>query len=125
LRFAISQNAAEIRTVHLRHDGFFRPIPGARWFPIQGEEFFTLGPPRFVWHARMRMLPLLWIEARDSLVSGQGNLAEAVWFPLALASDRIRWEPIDSNSARATLLGEGRRGCVANATVPWKGAKRC
>ena len=135
LRFAIPQNAAAIRTVRLRHDGFFCPNPGPRWFPIQGEQYFTIDPPGFVWYARIRMLPLLWIEARDCLISGHGNmlvkfnsiftladahgagidqgsqarwLAEAVWFPLAFASDRIRWDSIDSSSsARATLLGEG------------------
>ncbi|HTT65915.1 MAG TPA: DUF6544 family protein [Bryobacteraceae bacterium] len=134
LRLAVPENAAEIRTVHLRHDGFFRPNPGPRWFPIQGEQSFTLEPPGFVWRARIRMLPLLWIEARDSLASGRGGmrirfnsiftitdasgpeidqgararwLAEAVWFPQAFAGDRIRWEPIDDRSARATLPDEG------------------
>jgi hypothetical protein len=134
LRFAIPQNAADIRTVHLRRDGTFRPNPGPRWFPIQGQQYFTLDPPGFFWHARIRMLPLLWIEARDSLISGQGGmlvkfnsiltianargpeidqgsrarwLAEAVWFPLAFASERIRWEPIDDRSARVTLMGDG------------------
>jgi hypothetical protein len=134
LRLAVPQNAAAIRSVHLRHDGFFRPNPGPRCFPIQGEQYFTLDPPGFVWHARIRMLPLLWIEARESLISGRGGmrvkfnsiftmadargpeidqglqarwLAEAVWFPSVFANDLIGWEQIDNRSARATLLGEG------------------
>ena len=134
LRFAVPQNVPSIRTVRLRHDGFFRPNPGPRWFAIQGEQYFTLDPPGFVWHANIRMLPFLWVEARDCLISGRGNmlvkfnsiftmadargaeidqgsqarwLAEAVWFPVAFASDRIRWERIDDASARATLVGEG------------------
>jgi len=134
LRFAIPSNAPAIRSVHLRQDGDFRPTPGPRWFPIQGEQHFTLDPPGFIWQARIRMLPLLWIEARDSLTSGRGNmlikfnsiftlanvrgpeisqgaqarwLAEAVWFPVAFASGRVRWDQIDDRSARVTLLGEG------------------
>jgi len=133
LRFAVPANAPPIRTVHLRHDGFFRQHPKQRWFAIQGEQYFTLDPPGFVWRGRIRMLPFLWIDARDSLISGQGRmvvkfnsiftmanvrgpevdqgaqarwLAEMVWFPPAFAGERIQWEPIDDRSARATLLGE-------------------
>ena len=139
LRFAVPHvddavdDAAAIRTVRLRHDGFFRTNPGQRWFPIQGEQHFTIDPPGFVWQGSIRLMPLLWIEARDCLISGRGNmlvkfnsiftmadargaeidqsaqarwLAEVVWFPLAFAGERIRWEPIDDGSARATLLGE-------------------
>lgn len=134
LRRAVPRDAPAIRGVRLRHDGFFRPNPGPRWFAIQGEQHFTLDPPGFVWHAGIRLLPLLRIEARDCLISGRGNmlvqlnsiltladargpeidqsaqarwLAEAVWFPLAFAGGRIRWEPIDDDSARATLACDG------------------
>lgn len=130
LGLAVPANLPPVRTVDLRHDGFFRPNPGPRWFPIKGEQYFALEPPGFVWHARVRMLPLLWIEARDSLISGPGGmlvklnsfftlvdargpevdqgsaarwLAETVWFPMAFASDGIRWESIDDRAARATL----------------------
>jgi hypothetical protein len=34
-------------------------------------------------------------------------LAEAVWFPYAFVSDAVRWEPIDSRSAWATLVADG------------------
>src|ERR1039458_260259 len=34
----------------------------------------SIDPPGFVWYARIRMLPLLWIEARDCLISGHGNM---------------------------------------------------
>ncbi len=134
LGLAVPANLPPVRTVDLRHDGFFRPNPGPRWFPIKGEQYFALDPPGFVWHARVRMLPLLWIEARDSLISGPGGmlvklnsfftlvdargpevdqgsaarwLAETVWFPMAFASDGIRWESIDDRAARATLQVAG------------------
>ena len=134
LAFAVPENARAVRTVQLRHDGFFRPNPGPRWFPIRGEQHFTIDPPGFAWSARMRVLPLVWIDARDSLDQGRGHmlvklnsiftladvrgaeidqgararwLAEAVWFPSAYAGDGVRWEAIDDRSARVTLVGEG------------------
>ncbi len=108
--------------------------PNGRWLPIEGEEYFTVATPGFVWHAVVRPAPLVWIEARDRLLSGRGNmlvklcstltiadaggpeidqganlrwLAEAAWFPYAFAGDPIQWEPIDTRSARVTLLQEG------------------
>lgn len=134
LAFAVPPDARAVRTVRLRHDGFFRPNPGPRWFPIRGEQHFTIDPPGFVWSARMRVLPLVWVAARDSLEAGQGHmlvklnsiftladargaeidqgararwLAEAVWFPSAFAGDAVRWEAIDDQSARVTLSDGG------------------
>ena len=134
LRFAVPGNTPPIQTVHLLHDGFFRPNPGPHWFPIRGVQHFTVDPPGFDWRGRIRMLPLLWIDARDSLAAGRGGmrirlnsfftlvnahgpeidqgasarwLAEMVWFPTAFSSDRVAWEPIDGRSARATLLVDG------------------
>ncbi|MFC1967638.1 DUF6544 family protein [Chloroflexota bacterium] len=34
-------------------------------------------------------------------------LSETIWFPTALISDYIRWEPIDTNSAKATIDVDG------------------
>lgn len=131
LRYAILKGAAAIQTVRLKHNGFFRTRPGQRWFPVQGEEYFSVGKPGFVWTATIRPAPFLWIEARDRLLSGRGHmlvrfnstftiadasgkeidqgallrwLAEAVWFPYGFVGEGIRWEPIDDRSARATLL---------------------
>ena len=134
LRYAIPASAPAIRTVHLRHEGFFRTKPNSPWLPIRGEQYFTVGRPGFVWNATVRMKPFLWIEARDRLFEGRGNmlvkvgstftvadargpqvdqgssmrwLAETVWFPYATVSEAVHWEPVDAHSARATLLGDG------------------
>lgn len=130
LRFAVREGTPAIVTARLQHDGFFRTKPGQRWLPIDGEQYFTTAAPGFVWHATVRPLPLMWIEARDCLVGGRGNmlvklesifpmvdaagpeidqgaslrwLAESAWFPYALVGDAISWEPIDTRSARATI----------------------
>jgi hypothetical protein len=134
LRYAISRDAPALRTVRLQHDGFFRTQPGRRWMRIQGEEYFTVAKPGFVWRATVTPAPLFWIDARDRLLGLRGNmlvkfystftiadassaeidqaakmrwLAEAVWFPLAFVGDHISWEPINEGNVRATLLGEG------------------
>ncbi len=134
LRYAVPESAPAIRTVRLRHGGSFRTGPGQPWFPIEGEQYFTIGKPGFVWHGRLRLGPLLWIDARDRLLSGRGEmlvkmlstfplaraagpeidqggrlrwLAETVWFPLAFLGECVRWEALDDCSARAVYLDEG------------------
>ncbi|MCU1275480.1 MAG: hypothetical protein JWO48_2911, partial [Bryobacterales bacterium] len=134
LRYSISEGAPAIRTAHLKHGGFFRTDPNQRWLPIQGEEYFTVAKPGFVWNATVRLAPLLWIAARDRLLAGRGNmlvkfsstftianasgveidqgaslrwLGEALWFPYAFVGQAIGWEPIDERSARAKLLQHG------------------
>lgn len=134
LRYAIPAGAPAIRTVHLRHGGFFRTKPNAPWLPIRGEQYFTVGRPGFVWNATVRMKPFLWIDARDMLFQGRGNmlvklastftitdasgaqidqgsslrwLAETAWFPYALVSEAVQWNAIDAHSARATLIQNG------------------
>lgn len=114
--------------------GFFRLKPGQRWFPIAGEEYFTVARPGFVWNARVRLAPLVWVEACDSLLAGKGNmlvrllstfpiadergehidqgsqarwLAELVWIPVGFAGGCIRWEAMGQYEARATLLAGG------------------
>ena len=134
LQYAVREDAAAIRTARLRHDGFFRTSPKQSWWEIRGEQYFTAARPGFVWNARVRPAPLLWVEARDALLHERGNmlvkflstipianassaeidqgatlrwLAEVAWFPYALVSDCIQWEPIDDRSARATVAYEG------------------
>lgn len=134
LEFALAGNSTTLRTMLLRHEGWFRTSPKQRWLPIKGEEYFTVDEPGFVWRATVRLAPLLWIEACDRLIEGRGNmlvkccsiftlvnasgkeldqgallrwLAEVVWFPVGYVGDRIRWESIDSDSSMVTLVHEG------------------
>ena len=134
LRYAVGQKISTTCTARLRHGGFFRPNRNGRWFPIEGEEFFTVAKPGFVWNATIRLAPLLWIEARDELIHGRGKmlvrfcsaftlvnasgseldqgallrwLAEVVWFPAGYVGERIHAKPIDSRSAQVTLVHNG------------------
>jgi hypothetical protein len=134
LHYAISAQAPAIQTTRLKHDGFFRTKPNQKWLAIRGEEYFTVAVPGFVWNATVWPAPLVWIQARDLLQSGQGNmlvkinsaitiadakgpeldqgaslrwLSEAIWFPYAFVGNQLRWEAIDDHSARATLIQPG------------------
>jgi hypothetical protein len=134
LGYAIGEGARAVRTVRLRHDGEFRTGPDKGWLHIEGEEYFATARPGFVWDARVWPLPGVWIEARDRLLDGAGNmlvklmslvpladaggaeidqgarlrwLGECAWFPYALVGDQVAWEPIDSRSAAVMLRGDG------------------
>lgn len=129
LRYAAGVEVPGIRTVHLRHSGEFRTKPESAWGAIEGEEYFTVSKPGFLWFAKMRMGPLA-IHARDRLQDGQGHmlvklaglipivnergpnidqgsylrwLGEAVWFPYAFVSPKVEWVEIHDYAARAIL----------------------
>jgi hypothetical protein len=124
-------------TVRLTQEGRFLQAEGRAWMPFTAEEYFTTDPPGFVWKATMRMAPGLSIVGRDAYVAGQGSidmrllglvpvaqasgqeldqgallryLNEIMWFPAAALSPSITWEPIDADSARATMRHGGATG---------------
>jgi hypothetical protein len=128
---AVGADGAPVRTVRMRHGGEMRTGPEAKWMPVRGQQVFTSDPPSFVWWGRMRVAPGLWVDARDKLVAGKGNmhvlaesiftlgdvtspeldqgaalrvLGEMVLFPTSFRDARyVRWEPVDASHARAFL----------------------
>ncbi len=119
-----------IQTVYIRQKGKMRTKPGARALSFSARQYITTGAPAFAWKARVRMNPLLYIDGRDLFEKGKGRmlvkflslypvadatgastdqsaalryLGELAWYPSAALSSRIKWEPVDSLSARATL----------------------
>ena len=141
LEFAGVEGRSRIRFARLLHGGLFRTTPDSQWMPIEGEEYFSVDPPGFVWYAKARPMPLVHIRARDLYLSGSGNMlvkplslftladargpevdlaallrfiAEAPWFPTALVpSDSVAWEAIDGSSARVIM----RSGSVTASGV--------
>jgi hypothetical protein len=122
--------------VHLTQTGTMRGGPEQPWMPVRAEQYFTADPPGFEWIATMRMNPLVWVTGRDRYLDGEGAmdmlamslvpvvhargpemnqgvllryLTETVWFPAAVLSPFITWQPIDNLSARATLEYRGTR----------------
>lgn len=128
------------RTVRLEQVGTFRLGEDRKWMPFTAEQHYTTDPPGFVWAVSMTMFPLVTITGRDRYMNGVGSidmrvqslvpvahqtggglnqgallryLNETMWFPGAALSPSITWEPIDVNSARATMT---HGGITASAT---------
>jgi len=102
------------------------------WKPFTATQYITADPPGFFWDAKVRLWPLTHLRIKDLYLDGKGRanvslfgliplggddanpelnegellryLAEAVWYPTALLpSEGVRWEPIDSSTATATV----------------------
>ncbi|WP_209309493.1 DUF6920 family protein [Haloarcula amylovorans] len=126
-----------IRTARLRQRGEFRLGDNeSSWHPLKATQHYTVSPPGFVWDATIRLGPVLPTQVVDSYVGGVPTLAarllwtvpvadaepspelaagelsrylaEAVWFPTALLpTNGVQWEPVDDDTARATLTHDG------------------
>lgn len=124
----------EIRTARLKQKGFIRTEQGQKWMSFDAEQYYTTDSPAFIWHASVKPFPFPLVQARDKFYEGKGNmlikllsliemadasgyemdqgslvryLNEIMWFPTAYLNDYIQWEPIDSNSAKATISYKG------------------
>jgi uncharacterized protein DUF6544 len=133
---AVGSRTHYIRAARLRHGGTFRPSLDGGWLPIRGQQYFALDPPGFVWWGRVRIVPGVWIDARDRSVRGAGNmlvsaessytiadssgpeldqgallrlLGEMAWFPTVFLDERyVSWSAIDDRTAKAALTLSGR-----------------
>ena len=101
-----------------------------RWLDFTAHHQVRTDRPEFHWEARVRLLPLVALRVTDALADRRGSgrvalgplrlggdagtmemhsgalhryLAEAVWYPAVLASDRVRWSAIDERRARAEI----------------------
>ena len=130
-----------LRAVRLTHGGSMTLKPGASPVPIRGREYLAADPPGLVWWGRVRLIPGAWIDARDKVIGGTGEmkvmvestktlqtasgpqldqgalvrlLGELTWMPTALRDRRyVRWEAVDERQARAFLtVGEKQVNAV-------------
>ena len=127
----------EIQFVRLKQKGEMRTKQKGRWMKFSARQYFTVAKPQFVWQTSVNAFPLITLSGRDKFVDGQGHLlikllslftvaksgndkkmntatmirylAEISWFPSAALSKFIRWEPIDSFSAKAIMEFQGVR----------------
>jgi hypothetical protein len=136
-QFAGVADGDRARPVVLTQEGEFRlGGVHSRWVPFRAVQRLDPAGPGFCWDATMRVFPGLRIRVRDSYLNGVGEiearvarvirlaherntttlalgelhryLAEAVWNPAALLPcNGVEWNPIDRNSARATLTAHG------------------
>ena len=109
---------------------------GEKWNRFTATQPIITQRPGFDWEGRIEMMPGLSARVHDAYIAGEGILhaalfglvtlanlrgtpeiaqgelmrffAEAAWYPTALlASQGVRWKPIDDSSAEATLKDGG------------------
>ncbi len=130
----------KLHTVHIKQRGWMRTKPGKdKWRPTMAEQYFTIDKPGFIWRVQMEMMPLVAVSGKDKFVDGKGQmlikafslinivndtgekidqgtlqryLAEICWFPSAALSPYIKWEAIDTTTAKATMNYNGVSGSV-------------
>lgn len=123
-----------ITTARLKQKGLMRTKKDGPWIPVQAQQYFRVDEPGFVWKAKVKMSPLLELSGLDIYREGKGKmsikmlslfpvvdatgpemdhstmlryLAEMQWFPSAALNPYIQWEPIDDNTAKATMTYNG------------------
>jgi len=122
-----------IAVAELGHVGQFNMAEhGERWAPFRSNQVVSTHRPGFDWDARIRRAPGVQVFVHDAYIAGEGLmkaavlglfkvneqggspqlaqgelmrfLAEAAWYPTKLLpSQGVTWEPIDDESAQATL----------------------
>ncbi len=122
-----------VSVARLRHEGQFNMGEArAKWRRFTSTQVAVTRRPGFDWDGCIAMAPSLNVFVHDAYVAGEGILhvellglatladlrgtpevaqgelmrflAEAAWYPTALLpSQGVRWEPVDDQSAKATL----------------------
>ncbi|MFP4520976.1 MAG: DUF6544 family protein [Fibrobacterota bacterium] len=120
--------------ISLSQTGEMRLSPEGEWLNARAKQYFRADTPAFIWNADVREGLFMSFSARDKYEEGRGNmwiklfsiftvadaegpeidqgvllrfLAETIWFPSAALRDYIKWEAIDSLSARAVITHNG------------------
>jgi hypothetical protein len=127
-----------INILYVRQKAMMKMKPEQQnWYSAEAEQYITLKPPAFIWTVSMKMSPLISIRGRDKFTKGKGEmlikmnslinivnergshmdegslqrfLGEMVWYPSLAISPLIKWEAIDENSAKATMVYRGTAG---------------
>jgi hypothetical protein len=134
LRYTRIIGKEKARTVRLKQRGYFRTKEAQRWMPLKAEEYFTVDPPGFLWYGKIKVFPFVSVAAIDKFYKGEGSLevkmmslfkvadakgreydqaelvrylSEMIWFPSAFLSEYIHWEPVNSESVKATIRVNG------------------
>ena len=132
-----------ISTIRLKQEGFFRTRPDQNWMPMRAVEYYSVDPPAFLWHGKIKLLPFLSIQARDRFDAGTGHMLiklapltlgdargpemdqgalvryfnEMMWFPTVFLSESIQWEELNAHSVKGTIhIGEVSASAVLSFT---------
>lgn len=123
-------------SVRLKQKGEMKTKPNGKWMRFTADQYFNAYNPSFVWVTNVKANALIYMDGRDKLENGQGQmliklnslfpvvnevgnekvdsgtmqryLAEMCWFPTAALMDYISWEVLDGNSAKAIMNVNGK-----------------
>ena len=125
----------KIKSIRLQQSCSMLTAPGGKWSPASAFQYFTVQNPGFVWTVRMEMSAFMPVAGCDKYVDGKGSmnikayslinivnsqgeeidkgsmmryLAEMTWFPSGALEKYMKWEAIDSISARAIMTCYGQ-----------------
>ena len=129
-KYCLKEGQFYISYARLKHDGLFKTDKNKGWINIEGEQYFTMQNPGFIWRGVTTMF-----TARDMYIAGTGRLivnlfsifkilnkkgekinqgellrwlGESVWFPTNLLPDeKLKWTSIDFNTAKLTYTHSG------------------
>lgn len=128
-----------IHTVRLKQKGQMKMKPEQeKWYDANAVQCFTVNNPAFIWQVQVDMMPLVYFTGRDMFKDGKGSmiikilslinvvndsdnekinqgtlqryLGEVTWFPTAAVNPYIKWEEVDSLTAKATMTYKGTTG---------------
>lgn len=125
-----------IHTVQLNQKGQMRTTPGGKWRTVTAKQYFTADHPGFIWFAKVKLLPGLFLLGRDKYQDNQGHvlikalglltvvnsqgaeidqglllryLGEMVWFPTTALAPWVHWDELNATSSKATLTWGGTK----------------
>ncbi len=120
-----------ITQLQLSQSGKMRTNPDKPWMPFTALQYFNTSSHSFLWTAKVQLMPLVHLRARDLLYEGKGStkikllslldvvnespnhkmntgamiryLAEMCWFPSGAVDESIVWEDSGPLTSKATL----------------------
>lgn len=124
-------NRTNIPVVHLTQKGEMRIKPEGKWMPFEAEQYFNTVNPAFLWSSRVTAFPIIYLDGRDKLLDGKGEmkiklesllnivnekgnhkidsgskirfLGELCWFPFAAREPYIEWITLNNSSVKAVF----------------------
>ncbi len=121
--------------VRFRQVGKMKTKPDGNWMAFKATQYVNPSLVSFIWQAKVKMMPLIYLQGRDCLTDGIGEmqirllggfdvvnesdnlkinsgamiryLAEMCWYPTAALNNNVEWQEITPLSARATVTYKG------------------
>jgi hypothetical protein len=134
-KYALRNGQEDVQFARLKQAGLHKQQEAGDWNYLEAQQYICAEDPAFIWIARMKVAPIIWIGTMDSYSKGEGNMiikflnavtvlnstgkeinisamiryfAEAPWFPTALLpSQYVTWEDMGPTRARITFSVHG------------------